>query len=89
MSSNEDTVTITVTRFQAEFLFDAIYRKERLFSTDGVHPYFHEPYIQKRAQFRDLVRQLHCFNSSARSTLLTIHDHPIPHRNQARPHSLR
>tara|TARA_Y100000004_G_scaffold117922_1_gene132502 strand:- start:80 stop:304 length:225 start_codon:yes stop_codon:yes gene_type:complete len=59
MSTKEDTVTITVTRFQAEFLFDAIGRKERLFSTDGVHPYFHEPYIQKRAQFRDLVRQLH------------------------------
>ena len=58
MSSNEDTVTITVTRFQADFLFDSISRRGRLFSTSGVHPYFHEPYIQKRAQFTDLLRQL-------------------------------
>ena len=59
MSSKQDTVTITVTRFQAEFLFDEISRRGGLFSTDGVHPYFHEPYIQKRAQFRDLIHQLH------------------------------
>ena len=58
MSSKEDTVTITVTRFQAEFLFDSISRRGRLFSTDGVHPYFHESYIQKRAQFNDLLLQL-------------------------------
>ena len=59
MSSKEDTVTITVTRFQADFLFESISRRDRLFSTDGVHPYFHEPYIHGRAQFRDLILQLH------------------------------
>ena len=59
MSSKQDTVTITVTRFQAEFLFDEISRRGGLFSIDGVHPCFHEPYIQKRAEFRDLIRQLH------------------------------
>ena len=58
MSSKEDTVTITVTRFQADFLFESISRRDRLFSTDGVHPYFHEPYIHGRAQFWDLLRQL-------------------------------
>jgi hypothetical protein len=58
MSSKQDTVTITVTRFQADFLFDSISSRDRLFSTDGVHPYFHEPYIHGRAQFMDLLRQL-------------------------------
>ena len=58
MSSKQDTVTITVTRFQAEFLFDAISKRGRLFSTSGVHPYFHDCYTRKREQFTSLLGQL-------------------------------
>ena len=58
MSSKQDTVTITVTRFQAEFLFDAISKRGRLFSTSGVHPCFHDCYTRKREQFMSLLGQL-------------------------------
>jgi len=58
MSSKQDIVTITVTRFQAEFLLESIRHRHMLFSTDGVSPYFWEPYIQKGAQYKRLVIQL-------------------------------
>ena len=58
MSSKQDTVTITVTRFQAEFLFDAISKRGWLFSTASVPPYFHDCYTRKREQFMSLLGQL-------------------------------
>jgi hypothetical protein len=58
MSSKQDVVTITVTRFQAEFLLESIVHRDRLYSTDNASPYLWVSYIQKRAQIKGLVIQL-------------------------------